>query len=449
MRTARSSGNVRRRGAIATTWRTLSTLALLSVPLPVTVLLTAAALARPGAAAPVGPAGGRALTVLISGGKMTKALALARIFSQAGHRVVLVESGKYRRTGHQFSRAVDRFYVVPDPAAPDYARELLRIVQREGVDVFVPVSSPVASVYDALTRTVLEPACEVFAADAALVEVLDDKHRFTELAATLGLTVPVSHRITSAAQLRDIDLSASEHGYLLKSISYDPAGRLEPVRLTGRDPAAEDALVRGLLISEQRPWVLQEFLVGQEDCTHATVRDGRVQVYACCPSSAAQLRYAMVDVPEIEQWVRRFAGELHITGQVAFDFIRTSTGRVSAIECNPRTHSAITMFYNHPQVADAYLNDRPDCLTPLPSSRPTYWLYHELGSFVRDPRSLPALLRTVLTGKDAVFDWSDPLPFLALHHLHIPGLLLEDLRRARRWVRIDFNIGKLVEAGGD
>ena len=51
---------------------------------------------------------GEPRTVLVSGGKMTKALQLARSFHRAGHRVVLVESRKYRFTGHRFSRAVDR-----------------------------------------------------------------------------------------------------------------------------------------------------------------------------------------------------------------------------------------------------------------------------------------------------------------------------------------------------
>ncbi len=58
-------------------------------------------------------------------------------------------------------------------------------------------------------------------------------------------------------------------------------------------------------------------------------------------------------------------------------------------------------------------------------------------------------LRVVRRGRDAVFDWSDPLPFLVLHHVQIPVLLLRALVAGKDWIRIDFNIGKLVEAGGD
>jgi hypothetical protein len=36
-----------------------------------------------------------------------------------------------------------------------------------------------------------------------------------------------------------------------------------------------------------------------------------------------------------------------------------------------------------------------------------------------------------------------------VHHLQIPSLLIGNLRHRKGWTRIDFNIGKLVEPGGD
>jgi hypothetical protein len=129
--------------------------------------------------------------------------------------------------------------------------------------------------------------------------------------------------------------------------------------------------------------------------------------------------------------------------------MRTEDGRLLAIECNPRTHSAITMFDDHPDLARAYLDDGVATLTPRPTSRPTYWLYHELWRALSRPARAGERLRVVLRGRDAVFDWSDPLPFLLLHHLQIPALLLANLVRGRDWVRVDFNIGKLVEPAGD
>ena len=129
------------------TVRTIGALAGLLATLPLDLAVVGYALARrfdPPFDPPSGELGSQSRTVLISGGKMTKALQLARSFHLAGHRVVLVESPKYRFTGHRFSRAVDRFFCVPEPTDPGYAKALREVVIREGVDVFVPVASPAA-----------------------------------------------------------------------------------------------------------------------------------------------------------------------------------------------------------------------------------------------------------------------------------------------------------------
>ena len=409
--------------------------------------MTAAALVSTRAARPA-PAADRK-TVLISGGKMTKALQLARSFHAAGHRVVLVEKDTYRFTGHRFSRAVDAFHVVPDPRDPGYADALLRIVQAEGVDLYVPVCSPVASEFDAASAEVLAGYCEVLSLEPEMVRTLDDKHRFTELAASLGLSVPDTHLVTDPQQVLDFDFSGRPRPYVLKSIAYDPVHRLDLTQLPLPTRAATRALLAGKPISADNPWILQEFVTGAEVCTHSTARDGVVTVWCCCPSSAFQVNYAQVDRPRIREWVTTFVRELGLSGQVSFDFLEEADGTPFAIECNPRTHSAITMFYDHPGLADAYLHPRDTPLEPLPTSRPTYWTYHELWRALSSPRTAAERWRVVREGKDAVFDRADPLPHLVLHHVQIPLLLWKNLLTGGAWNRIDFNIGKLVMPAGD
>jgi hypothetical protein len=68
---------------------------------------------------------------------------------------------------------------------------------------------------------------------------------------------------------------------------------------------------------------------------------------------------------------------------------------------------------------------------------------------VTEPTNILTRAKIIARGKDAIFDWSDPLPFLMAHHVHIPWLLIRNLLQLRDWIRIDFNIGKLVEGGGD
>ena len=394
-------------------------------------------------------------TVMLTGGKMTKALQLARSFHAAGHRVILVEAHKYWLTGHRFSNAVDRFYTVPAPNKdPEgYTQALLDIVKKENVDVYVPVCSPVSSYYDSLAKPVLSGCCEVFHFDADITRMLDDKYAFAETARSLSLSVPKSFKITNPQQVLDFDFSNEKRKYILKSIPYDSVRRLNLTKLPCDTPEETAAFVNSLPISEEKPWIMQEFIPGQEYCTHSTVRDGELRLHCCCKSSAFQVNYENIDQPDILQWVQHFVKELKLTGQASFDFIQAEDGTVYAIECNPRTHSAITMFYNHPGVADAYLSQEPfsEPLQPLPDSKPTYWLYHEIWRLneIRSWQQLQTWVRNVLRGTDAIFAVNDPLPFLAVHHWQIPLLLLDNLRRLKGWIRIDFNIGKLVELGGD
>ncbi|MFB8793089.1 MAG: ATP-grasp enzyme [Microcoleus sp.] len=440
-----------------TALKTIATLTLLLLVMPLNLALTIIALLR---AILTKPFQSRSTTttpqtILIGGGKMTKALQLARSFHRAGHRVILVETEKYWLTGHRYSWAIDRFYTVPNPQTEEYPQALLKIVQKEGVNVYVPVCSPVASYYDAEVQSVLSPHCTVMHVDVEMLQRLDDKYTFAATAIALGLRVPKSYRITNPQQVIDFDFSDAQRQYIIKSIPYDSIRRLDLTKLPCETPAETAAFVKSLPISEGKPWIMQEYIPGQEFCTHSTIRDGHVQLHCCCESSAFQVNYENVDRPDIENWIRQFAKSLNLTGQVSFDFIQAADdGEIYAIECNPRTHSAITMFYNHPDVAKAYLEHDalPETVQPLASSRPTYWIYHEIWRLVthlRSPKLVFERLQIITKGKDAIFDWDDPLPFLMVHHWQIPLLLWGNLQKPKEWIRIDFNIGKLVEIGGD
>lgn len=425
------------------TLKTVGALGALVATLPVDLAVVGVALVlrRSPTVAPSGR------TVLVSGGKMTKALALARAFHLAGHRVVLVESAKYRFTGHRFSRAVDAFHCVPEPTDPEYARALREVVVRENVDVFVPVASPVASVHDADAKAMLDDVCEVIHGDSASVRMFDDKSTFSAAAESFGLSVPHWQRITDAEQIRAFDFRPGRE-YILKRIAYNPVGRMDLTRLSAERPDRNIEFARSLGISETDPWILQEFVTGQEYCTHGTVRGGVLQVYACCESSAFQVNYAMVDKPEIRSWVEQFSKSVGTTGQLSFDFIEAQDGTVYAIECNPRTHSAITMFHDHEGLSAAYLERTAGTVVPKSESKPTYWIYHELWRLLAEPSRVQRI-RTILGGTDAIFTAWDPIPYLLVHHLQIPSLLVRSLVGGHGWSRIDFNIGKLVEAGGD
>jgi predicted ATP-grasp superfamily ATP-dependent carboligase len=390
-------------------------------------------------------------TILIAGARMTKTLQLARSFHAAGHRAIIIDTEKFWHSGNRFSNAVAGFYTVPDPAKDweGYAQALRKIAKQEKVDLFIPVAIFAVIYPEGVTQHPLEGYCEVFHFDADTTRMLDDKFAFAEKARSLGLSVPKSFKITAPEQVLNFDFSQEKHPYILKSIPYDAVHRLDLTKLPCATPEETANFVNQLPISEEKPWILQEFIRGQEYCTHSTVRNGRSTLYCCCPSSAFQVNYEQVDRPEISNWITHFLADLKGIGQASFDIIQAEDGTVYPIECNPRTHTAITLFYNHPGVADAYLNPEslPEPLLPLPSSKPTYWLYHELWRLteVRSLKQFKAWFSKLIQGTDALFRVYDPLPFLMVHHWQIPLLLFNNLRQLRGWIRIDFNIGELID----
>ncbi|MHC0065764.1 ATP-grasp domain-containing protein [Nostoc sp. UIC 10890] len=440
---------------IVALFKTLGTLVLLLIALPINALIVLLSLLWSILFTKKTAIADHPQTILVSGGKMTKALQLARSFHAAGHRVILVEGHKYWLSGHRFSNAVSRFYTVPAPQddPEGYIQALLEIVKKEKVDIYVPVCSPVASYYDSLAKPALSAYCEVFHFEAEITKMLDDKFAFTDQARSLGLSVPKSFKITDPEQVINFDFSKETRKYIIKSISYDSVRRLNLTKLPCDTPEETAAFVKSLPISPEKPWIMQEFIPGKELCTHSTVRDGELRLHCCSDSSAFQINYENVENPQIRQWVQHFVKNLGLTGQVSFDFIQAEDGTAYAIECNPRTHSAITMFYNHPGVAEAYFGKTPLTapLEPLADSKPTYWIYHEIWRLtgIRSAKQLQTWFQRLVRGTDAIYQINDPIPFLTLHHWQITLLLLQNLQKLKGWVKIDFNIGKLVELGGD
>ncbi len=389
--------------------------------------------------------------ILITGGKMTKSLQLARSFYQTGHTVFLVETHRYWLSGHRFSQAVSGFYTVPAPEKdPEgYRQGLLDIVKKEQINVFIPVCSPVSSYYDSTAKPLLtEAGCEVIHFNPDITTMLDNKYEFCKQAQALGLSAPNVFKFTSPQQVLDFNFKNDDSRYIIKSINYDSVRRLDLTKLPFK---GMESYIKTLPISEENPWVMQEFIRGKEFCTHSTVRNGKIQVHCCSESSPFQVNYKQMDHPKIFVWVKHFVGELKLTGQISFDFIETPDGNIYPIECNPRTHSAITMFHDHPDLASAYLEDNNHPIAPLPNSKPTYWLYHELWRLteVRSLEDLKNWWQKITQGTDGIFRKDDPLPFLFVHHWQIPLLLLSNLKRLQDWIRIDFNIGKIVKLGGD
>lgn len=448
----------------------LSALALAFVPVTVcTVIVVVIARvfgSRPPAVAPNGK------TAIVTGAKMTKSFVILKQLKAQGCRVVLVDSSKYWMVASRFSRCVDRFVAVPVPEKETEAHceAILRLVDEEKADLFVPVTSPLHSVYEARVSSRLPKYCHSWSLPADEVESLDDKVAFCEAAANLGLTAPSTTRVCSVGEvvamnerLRQAQSEAGAEGgkqprYILKSINYDSMRRLDLFKLPC-EPALLEKYTSSITISDANPWTVQTFLEGVEHSTCAFAKDGRLLAYSDNEASISCFNYVPARNEKMLEWVRAFVAARRLSGILCIDFFVEADGTPYPIECNPRASSNITSFYQGTELGAALVN--PDACTgtalPPPSAVETYWLFSEAWAALTKPGRTPLalvarvakLLHKVCRDKDAYFDADDPLPFLALLFVHLPTLLMRNVRKGNRWAKIDPCIGKLTEENGD
>ena len=206
--------------------------------------------------------------------------------------------------------------------------------------------------------------------------------------------------------------------------------------------------------------------MGSEMCIRdstcmVVLRDGIIRAITTSESSCSQLNYKHLEIPGITRWVEDFAKTTSITGQLCFDFIKTDEGAVYPIECNPRIHSQCVTFLDLAEFGDAVLSDdwNKGTLTPLISSKPTFWLYNEVFKVIptsffnygktSNEHGIFNFLQLVFTGRDSDLDIDDPLPFFMRNHFQMPYLLLDTLMTGKPWLKLDFCIGKVVEINGD
>lgn len=204
-------------------------------------------------------------------------------------------------------------------------------------------------------------------------------------------------------------------------------------------------------ISKVRPWIVQEYMDGEELSTYAIAYKGKVLAYADNEASISCLSYGHIESKEIWSWVQRFCKETGCSGQLCFDYMRNSSdGQLYSIECNPRTSTVITEFHDHPGLAQAFTDPESvqSVIKPLKNSPPVYWFWNEIATLLTTG-DFRTWWETVTQGVDATFDPSDPMPFLGLHYMQVPVLLVRNIWTGRPWKKIDLCIGKVVELGGD
>jgi NAD(P)-dependent dehydrogenase (short-subunit alcohol dehydrogenase family) len=482
-------------------------------------------------------------TILVTGVGMTKGLVLARLFYQAGHDVVGADfEPDGARVCGKVSRAVKKFYSLEMPTrkrdiaasgsssssfSPDiYIQQLLDIVTREKVDLWVSCSGVASAIEDGMAKEVLESRthCKAIQFDVRTTQRLHEKHSFIKHTRDdVGLRVPETHEITSRAVaeriLRDSITSAAaatgRKKYIMKPIGVDDAARADMTLLPRASEVDTAKHLARLQISQQSPWILQQYIRGREYCTHSLVVNGRVKAFVACPSAELLMHYEALPFESplsqaMLEFTRRYAarsspgGERQeqeqgkaFTGHLSFDFMVKEEEEAQSpesimlypIECNPRAHTAVTLFDGTTEMVEAYLsalepdssddskghsnsNNNNTGTTPDPSpsrlmiypSHQTdnkyFWAGHDLVTLVIMPtlsllltlasisttlQSYAIFLTHLLTWKDGTYQLWDPCPWWWLYHVYWPMRFWVCLVQGKRWSRLNVSTTKMFE----
>jgi ATP-grasp domain len=338
-------------------------------------------------------------TVLLTLGRLPKALDIARSFAGAGWRVVVAEPHRRHLAGA--SRSVARSVRVTAPAvdAAAYLHDLARVVAEEGASLVVPVSEEAMHV--AFLHPLLPEGVRLLAMPPDLVLRLHDKHGFALAAAATGLAVPETFALEDAAA-RDLAAAAD----VIVKPTHSCSGR--GVR----------RIPRGTPLPPPEPAVVQRLVVGEEHSSCTLAHAGRVQgtaVYrGTLMSGSVAVGFERVDHPAIEAWIARFVAATGWCGFIAFDFIVDGGGTPWGIECNPRTTSGLH-FFAEADLARAII-DPAHPLRFRPERRlQQFWscVTETQGSFGDWPR-FRANLRHLFGTRDVTWRAADPLPLLTM-----------------------------------
>ena len=430
--------------------------------------------------------------ILVTGVGMTKGLALARLFYEAGHDVI---GADFEPNGAlacgRFSNSITNFYRLQKPSAragsAPYVTSLIEIVSKEKVELWVSCSGVASAAEDGEAKEIIEARtkCKAIQFDVKSTSTLHEKDSFIAHTRTIGLSVPETHRITSRAQVENV-LRRSPAGrhYILKTIGVVDAVRADMTLLPKASQEETSKHIARLPISEDIPWIIQQYILGSEYCTHSLIVNGQVEAFVACPSAELLMHYEALPADSaLSQAMLHFtqsyaaAEGQTFTGHLSFDFIveRTSMNAVEPkdvllqpIECNPRAHTAVALFNHTTSMADAYLSllDPHEKASAIPASimplrrDKYYWIGHDLVEKVVLPTANLIMLKSslseateqynqflvhILTWKDGTFEVDDPLPWWWLYHVYWPTRLLSCAWQGVKWSRINVSTTKMFE----
>ena len=164
-------------------------------------------------------------TILVTGTSNIQGLNVARALANAGHRIIGADLQSLGLLDvSRRSRALTRHYALPPLSAVAdanyFARWLLEIVTKENTDLWIDCSRTIPLNVIALTRQKVEEKtdCACIAVDTNSSSIFADRTTLLEFFRDAGLPTPETHRIRSRGDIHNV----LNHGQGQKQYVLDP-----------------------------------------------------------------------------------------------------------------------------------------------------------------------------------------------------------------------------------
>lgn len=341
-------------------------------------------------------------TVLLTLGRLPKALEVARAMQGAGCRVIVAEPFKRHLTGA--SRAVARSVVVTSPVQDReaYLHELSELAVAEGASLILPVSEEI--LHASMLRDRLPAGVRLAAMPHGTLLALHDKLSFVAVCRAAGVAAPATFALGDP---RAVELARRARTVVKPIFSCSGRG------------------VRFLAAGEALPYVdepalVQEFCAGRLLSTFTLARAGLPRITVTYRGAVMQGTVAVcferIDTPpEVDAWVAAMVRHTAFDGFISFDLVEDGQGVIRGIECNPRATSGIH-FVEPADLAAALLDPQADGPLRFKANRLMQQFYPCLTETQRTmfgEGPFRENLRCLLAASDVTWSANDPWPLVS------------------------------------
>ena len=378
------------------------------------------------------------MNILLTSVRLPHALGVIRNLGRAGHDVYATDT--FRTSPGLSSKFVKKSIITAPPVFEtlQFIEDLKSAIKEYQIDMLIPCFEEVF--YIAKHRDELAELTDVRCPSFEMLAKLHNKESFTDLTRSLSLPIAETMTVTSEDGLREAIETFPEY---FGRAAFSRGG-VELFTNTG--PLAGRIPIEDIHPTPDSPWVVQEFIHGEDICSFSFAHHGEVVAHSTYRhpltiEHAGGIVFESMDEPESLKIVQAYARETNFHGSLSFDYLKTDKG-LYMVECNPRPCAGVTLM-SPEGFSEAVTNPDPENPYVVPEGESMQIDSAIIRNMFRDPQEIPEDLHHLFSGtRDVYSQKGDRLPglyqilsyshvFAFRHRMHVRHHKHSDLMAAQ------------------